>query len=90
MDQKGMPNHDKQEIESSLKIKDKRQSAAQDLVIEVLEKGLLDLRRAGILALLLSDGGTTPPRVDCGCRTVCGCKDVCSPQGLDPGEESQP
>ena len=56
-----------------------REAAARKIVIEVIEKGLLDLKRTGLLALVLSDAGA--PRADCGCRIVCGCHDSCPALG---------
>jgi len=44
------------------------------LVIDVIDKGLIDIRRGGLLAAVLAmddqDG-------KCGCRDVCGCKSGC-------------
>ena len=49
-------------------------AAVKRLVIDVIDKGMIDLRRGGLLAALLAmddqDG-------KCGCRDVCGCHDGC-------------
>lgn len=45
------------------------------LVIEVLDKGLLTIGEAGMLARLLSSSGSD---VKCGCKDVCdGCRGRC-------------
>jgi hypothetical protein len=60
----------------------RRVGASEKIVIEVLEKGLLDLRHAGILAHLLWRADTDKDNCGCvgvcDCKSACGCKAVCS------------
>jgi hypothetical protein len=67
---------------------------AKKIVIEVLDKGILDLREVGLLAIDLSRLGRVAQDVVCGnCNTVCngcntrcgGCHETC-PQPIKPGE----
>lgn len=52
-----------------------REQEKKKLVIEVLDKGLLDLRGAGVLASLLETSGD---RSICICDTICdGCDGKC-------------
>lgn len=52
-----------------------REQEKKKLVIEVLDKGLLNLREAGVLASLLETSGD---RSICGCDAICdGCDGRC-------------
>ena len=67
---------------------------AKKIVIEVLDKGILDLREVGMLAVDLSGlGRLTQDGVCSGCNQVCdGCNVVCGgchtscPQPIRPGD----
>ena len=56
----------------------KRDQEKRDLLIEVLDKGLLGLREAGIFASFLAEDRGTDLKCNCkvvcgGCRAKCGC-----------------
>jgi hypothetical protein len=67
---------------------------AKKIVIEVLDKGILDLREVGYLAIDLSGLGRLAQDVVCnGCNQVCnGCNTICAgchtncPTPIMPGE----
>lgn len=61
------------------------------LLIEVLDRGILDLNEFGILTGILT-GVSKADNDVCGCRGDCGCKDVCGGiegiegEVINPGE----
>ena len=61
-------------IEPIIKEKEKQKENIKKIVLDVIDKGLLDLRRGGLLATVLAmndqDG-------KCGCRDVCSCHAGC-------------
>lgn len=67
---------------------------AKKVVIEVLDKGILDMREVGYLAIDLSGLGRLAQDGICGgCNTICGgCNTICGgchttcPQPIIPGE----
>ncbi len=67
------------------KYKEKYEANARQVMIEVLDKGLLDLEGIGSLAGALGDVGNSLEdgdsvctcRSDCSCKSVCGCDSKC-------------
>ncbi len=54
---------------------DEKEQEKKKLVIQVLDKGLLELREVGVLASIL---GTPRPREVCSCNDICnGCREKC-------------
>ena len=63
------------------KTPEQREQEKRDLLIEVLDKGILGHSEAGMLASLLEVGANT--KGQCHCREVCdGCDGVCNPQAI--------
>ncbi len=61
------------------KYREKYEANSRQVIIEVLDKGLLDLKGIGLLAGILGDVGKGLEGGDgvCTCRTDCGCKGNC-------------
>lgn len=79
---------------SELEAELKRIEHAKNIVIEVLDKGILDLNEVGRLAIdlsRLSQVGNCGCVGDCGCKTVCGCQSSCpqAPCPIRPGAIDQ-
>lgn len=65
---------EKKEIDPIIEEKEKQKDYIKKLVLDVIDKGILDLRRGGLLATVLASNDQDGK---CGCRDVCSCHSGC-------------
>jgi hypothetical protein len=61
-------------VDPTIKEKEDKKENIKKIVLDVIDRGLLDLRRGGLLAFLLAANDQDGK---CGCRDVCSCHSGC-------------